>query len=218
MQTYKTILKATQAEIFEKKSQFIAHVAPVESQEAALEFIAAVKKEHYKATHNVFAFRVGLGQVQEKQSDDGEPSGTAGMPILDLLRNLELHNTAVVVTRYFGGILLGTGGLVRAYGRSAREGVEAAGILEMRPYRELIIKAAYTLLGKLQYEILGYGCIIEESIYAEDITLKVLTPLGEEEPFAAKMREITNAKAEISIAEPVYTSWLDGERILPGEK
>lgn len=134
---YKTVAGRVEVEISEKKSRFIATMMPVKTQEEVDGFLGELRKTYWNATHNCFAYQIGERNEIQRFSDDGEPQGTAGKPILDVLKGEELRDTAIVVTRYFGGTLLGTGGLVRAYGRSAKEGVLAAGILEcilMRRY------------------------------------------------------------------------------------
>ena len=128
LKKYKTILAQAEAEIVEKKSRFIATVRPVKTEEEAKAFIEEMKKKYWNATHNVFAYQIGERNELQRFSDDGEPQGTAGMPVLSVLKGEDVKDTAIVVTRYFGGTLLGTGGLVRAYGHSAKEGLLAAGI------------------------------------------------------------------------------------------
>ena len=132
MKEIKIVYEGGEGELIEKKSRFIATVRPVESEEEALDFIAAMKKKYWNATHNCSAFVVGENQELQRCSDDGEPQGTAGRPMLDVLLGEEVHNAAVVVTRYFGGTLLGTGGLVRAYSKSVQEGLRASKIIEKR--------------------------------------------------------------------------------------
>lgn len=210
---YKTVYNRAQAEFIEKKSRFIASVAPVDDAAQADAFIKEIKKQHNKATHNVFAYRCGLHNEAERQSDDGEPSGTAGAPVLELLKKMQLHNTAVVVTRYYGGILLGAGGLIRAYGSAAKEGVLAAGVLEVIPYQQLFIKADYSLLGKLQYEIPLRNGIISNILYQTDVEIEVLVLPQTAQDFITSVTEITNASASISAGSDIPTRWLDGKML-----
>lgn len=208
---YKTVLKETEAEIIEKKSRFIVAVKPVFSLEEAEEFVQSVKKIHYKATHNVFAFRCGERNEVERQSDDGEPQGTAGMPMLEVLRKMDIHNVAVVVTRYFGGIMLGAGGLVRAYGNATKEGILAAGVLENIKYCELKVKADYSFYGKLKYELLNFEAIIADTDFSSDIVMTVLVLPDLFDSLVQKITDIT--AGDVSITDPAerYTRWLDGE-------
>ena len=154
LKKYKTILEEAEGEIVEKKSRFIATVRPVKTEDEARAFIEEMKKKYWNATHNVFAYQIGERNELQRFSDDGEPQGTAGMPVLNVLKGEDVKDTAVVVTRYFGGTLLGTGGLVRAYGKAAKEGLLSAGIVEMVLYRKYVVTAEYTDSGKVQYEIL----------------------------------------------------------------
>ena len=146
----KTVYAGGEGEIVEKKSRFIATVRPVSSEEEAVAFINEMKKKYWDARHNCSAFVIGDRQEISRCSDDGEPAQTAGRPMLDVLLKEEIHNVCVVVTRYFGGTLLGTGGLVRAYGHSAKEGLLAAGIAELVLYRKYSVLAAYSDSGKVQ--------------------------------------------------------------------
>ena len=211
MMDFKTVYKEAKAEVIEKKSRFIASVKPVNTAGEAEAFINTIKKEHYKATHNVFAYCIGSRSEIERQSDDGEPSGTAGLPVLEVLRKMGLTNLAVVVTRYYGGILLGAGGLIRAYGNAAREGVLAAGILEKRLYQQIYIKADYSLLGKLQYEINTHGEMIQDIIYQEDIEIIALVRPGNSETFVKHITELSHAASDIRIGGTIFTEWLDGK-------
>lgn len=154
MKTQKILYKGGEGELIEKKSRFIATTRPVESEEEALAFIAEMKKKYWDATHNCSAFVIGDRQQIQRCSDDGEPQGTAGRPMLDVLLGEDIHNMAVVVTRYFGGTLLGTGGLVRAYSKSVQVGLEASEVIEKRSGFLLKMAADYNGIGKIQY-ILG---------------------------------------------------------------
>ena len=151
---YKTVYKGGEGEIVEKKSRFIATVVPVHSEEEALKFVEAMKKKYWNATHNCYAYVIGENHELQRYSDDGEPGGTAGKPMLDVLIGEEIHNAAIVVTRYFGGTLLGTGGLVRAYSAAAKQGLASSVIITKNPGVKLRLATDYAGLGKIQY-ILG---------------------------------------------------------------
>lgn len=166
---YTTVTGRGLAEIIIKKSRFIAHVAPVTSEEGAWAFIEEIRTQHAEATHNCFAFKAGTVQ---RMSDDGEPSGTAGRPIFDVLDKQGLSDTVIVVTRYFGGTLLGAGGLVRAYSQAAVAGVEAAGIARAIPAVDLRLRLDYALLGKVQYILQQRGALTLQTEYGQEVLVE----------------------------------------------
>ncbi len=194
---YKTIKNRGIAEYEDRKSRFIANVFPVETEEKAIEILNAVKKKYSDARHNVYAYVVRENNIQ-RFSDDGEPSGTAGMPVLDAIRKRGLTDTLVVVTRYFGGTLLGTGGLVHAYGKSASEGIENACPVTRKLCDIFSVTADYTLSGKIEYSLQGSEYIIEDISYTDAVTFTVCVPSGEGERFIKEITEISlgNAKVE----------------------
>ncbi len=201
---YKTVSGEGEAEIVEKKSRFIAHVFPVESESEALEQIEKTKKKYWDARHNCYAYVIGIDGKMQRYSDDGEPGGTAGMPMLEVLLGEEVKNTLVVVTRYFGGTLLGTGGLVRAYSKSTKEGLLAAGIKECVLYRRINITVDYSLSGKIQYEAAQGGHLTEDTVYAENVLFKLLVKTGSADGFAKRITDVTNGRAEIEMLEELY--------------
>ena len=211
LEQYKTVLEQGQQEIVEKKSRFIATVRPVKTEEEAKSFIEEIKKIYWNATHNVFAYQIGERNEIQRFSDDGEPQGTAGMPVLDVLLREDIKNTAIVVTRYFGGTLLGTGGLVRAYGKSAKEGLLKAGIAEVILYKKFQITVSYTDSGKVQYEILQNGYELYDTLYTENVTYIVLVKFGQGDIFLYNMIEITGNRAEIKEDTPFYGAWINGK-------
>lgn len=216
LERYKTIYQGNVGEIIEKKSRFIATVRLVESEEEALAFIEEMRKKYWNATHNCFAYVIGEHREIVRCSDDGEPSGTAGKPMLDVLMGEELYNTAVVVTRYFGGTLLGTGGLVRAYSKAVQEGLAQSQIIEKQYGIILEIGTDYQGLGKIQY-IIGENKIpLLDSQYTDVVTLQVLLPMGEKERFVAELIEGTNGRVQIEEKEELYYGVLDGN-VLMGE-
>ena len=194
MKTQKILYKGGEGELVEKKSRFIATTRPVESEEEALAFIAEMKKKYWDATHNCSAFVIGDRQQIQRCSDDGEPQGTAGRPMLDVLLGEDVHNMAVVVTRYFGGTLLGTGGLVRAYSKSVQVGLEASEVIEKRSGFLLKMAADYNGIGKIQY-ILGKKAIPTiASEYGADVVLEVLVPEEEEKGLKEEITEGTSGR------------------------
>lgn len=201
---YKTIEDYGIAEIVEKRSKFIAHVRPVSSEAEAIEYLNSLKQKYWDARHNVYAYILRENNIM-RYSDDGEPSGTAGVPVLEILKKEELTDIIVVVTRYFGGILLGTGGLVHAYSKAVKAGVEAAGIVNMILCRKVKIKCDYNLSGKIQYEINEFKEAFEGDIkYDECVIQSVYVPVESVERFTKKIIDRTNAKAEIEFGEIEY--------------
>jgi len=200
----KTINNCSEIEIVEKKSRFIANAAPVETEKQALEFIEKIKKKYWNARHNVFAYQIGEKNQIQRCSDDGEPSGTAGKPILDIISGEELKNVVVVVTRYFGGILLGTGGLVRAYSKSAKEAIMQSGIIEKILYKQINVKVDYSISGKVKYETLQQKQIIYNTIYTDKVEFIIYAQEDKADSFIKKIINITNANAEIIKGESFY--------------
>jgi uncharacterized YigZ family protein len=181
----------------EKKSKFISYIAPVYTEQEAVDFVNAIKKKHYDASHNCSAFIVGeTGDIQ-RSSDDGEPSGTAGLPILEVLRKESLTNTAIVVTRYFGGIMLGAGGLIRAYTQGCADAVKAAGIMRLQPYGLYEITIDYNMLSKMQYEMSKKEYLISNIQYLDIVILKMLVIPEQSQAFQEDIIQWTNANALI---------------------
>lgn len=201
LEKYRTVKGSGEALIIEKKSKFIATVYPVKSPEEAEQYMIKIRKKYYDATHNCFAYQIGEHNEFQKSSDDGEPQGTAGKPILDVLKGENVKNVLICVTRYFGGTLLGTGGLVRAYGRAAKEGLLAAEIIEKRRIRLYYVQMPYTLVGKVQYLLNEQGYTIRESIYLEDVTFIIEVLLSEGDHFVKWIHEKTNASVIVRAGE-----------------
>lgn len=208
---YRTVYIGREAEIVEKKSRFIATVKPVKSEEEAIAFIESLKKKYWNATHNCFAYVIGERFQIQRCSDDGEPSGTAGKPMLDVLLGEELHDTAVVVTRYFGGTLLGTGGLVRAYQASAKAGLEASTVITKVHGRRVSIQTDYTGLGKIQYILGQRGITILNSEYTDQVRMEVLLPEAEINMIMAEITECTNGQAVTEMKEECYFAEVAGK-------
>lgn len=198
---YKTIEKRAQAEIIEKKSRFIANVFPIENQEEAETYLAQIRKQYYDARHNCFAYQLGEKNEIQRCSDDGEPQGTAGKPILDVLKGPDIKNTLIIVTRYFGGTLLGTGGLVRAYGKAAKEGIMAAGIIQKVRIQLFELKMSYNLVGKVQYMLNEHNYIIRETQYVEVVSFTVEVEEGKQDEFEAWIIDNTNAEVMVQRGE-----------------
>ena len=210
----KIIYTGGEGEIIEKKSRFIATLRPVQTEADAIAFIGEMKKKYWDARHNCSAFVIGDNQEISRCSDDGEPSQTAGRPMLDVLLKEEIHNTAVVVTRYFGGVLLGTGGLVRAYQKAVQEGLKNSVILDIQPGQKLAIHTDYNGLGKIQY-ILGKAKItVMEVEYTDQVVVYAMVPLELKEPIRKKITEGTNGAAMFEWQESVNFGVLEGEVIV----
>ena len=201
---YQVVEQGGIGEIEEKKSRFIANVSPAGTEEEALAFIEAMKKKYWDARHNCYAYVLGERGELVRFSDDGEPSGTAGKPILEVLLGMEVRNLVVVVTRYFGGTLLGTGGLVRAYTQAAQAGMAASVIRTMRYGALLFITTDYNGIGRIQYLLGMRKIMIEEPEYTDVVTLKVKVPYEEEEALRKEITEATAGMARIKKIDSLY--------------
>ncbi|HET7577923.1 MAG TPA: YigZ family protein [Bacillales bacterium] len=204
LSSYYTVRGFGQYTSFVKKSRFIASVGRVENEEAAQAFIEKIKKEHNNANHNCSAYMIGMHDEIQKASDDGEPSGTAGVPMLEVLKKRELKDTIVVVTRYFGGIKLGAGGLIRAYGGAATEGLDATGIVRCEPMQITKITFDYTWLGKLENELRSAGYTINDTHYLDQAGMDILVPIDQTAPFKEWITNLTNGQAQIEERETRY--------------
>lgn len=195
MRGYLVVESPGNSEIIEKKSRFIAHVFPIESEQQALDYIEKIKKKYWDARHNCFAFVVGKNNEIQRFSDDGEPQGTAGKPILEVLINKNIRNTLIVVTRYFGGTLLGTGGLVRAYGLSAKTGLENAEVKRVCAGIKMDVIADYNSMGKIKYIIGQMGINPDDEQYTEKVTITVTIKDSECQQLKTKITDATGGKA-----------------------
>lgn len=194
MEEYFIVERAGQGEVIEKKSRFIAHVLPVQSEEEALMYIEKIKKEHWDARHNCYAFIIGRNSEIQRFSDDGEPQGTAGKPILEVLVNGNIRNTLIIVTRYFGGTLLGTGGLVHAYGQSAKVGIQNALVMRVCEGVSFDLRCDYNSIGKIKY-IMGQMNISAEEEYGEDVNLHINMKKSDLKNFQNQVVDATSGKA-----------------------
>ena len=206
---YRVVQEGGEGEIVEKKSRFIATVRPVETEEEAVAFINEMKKKYWDARHNCSAFVIGSRQEVTRCSDDGEPAQTAGRPMLDVLLREGITNVAVVVTRYFGGVLLGTGGLVRAYQSATQAGLAASKIIEKRQGKKLIIHTDYNGLGKLQYLFGQQKTAILDTEYAADVVLTILVPVEQKDFLYKEITEQTNGTAQMEWGEDAVYALID---------
>ncbi|NMA34264.1 MAG: YigZ family protein [Clostridiaceae bacterium] len=203
---YLTVSKEAVAETEEKKSRFIATVRPVSSEQEAQDFVSRLKTRYWDATHNVYAYYICTDNIVQKFSDDGEPSGTAGLPVLEAIKKAGVQDVAVVVTRYFGGTLLGASGLVRAYGKSAALGIDAAGIVRKLLCVETRVTTDYSQLGRLQAAIASEGYSVKDTIYTDTVTIDVYVPVDEFDQFSVLITEASNGRAGISAGNRVYVT------------
>lgn len=210
-EAYKALLKGGEGEIVEKKSRFIATTMPVKSEAEALAFIEAMKKKYWDARHNCSAFVIGRNHELKRCSDDGEPSQTAGKPMLEVLLGEDIHNIAVVVTRYFGGTLLGTGGLVRAYTAAVKEGLAGSVIVTKQPGVRLRIRTDYNGVGKLQYICGQMEIPILDTQYTDIVEAELLVPEMLQGALEKKVTEATNGKAIISNEGAVWYGEVEKE-------
>lgn len=212
LEQYTMLSKGAQAELVEKKSRFIATVRPVSTEEEAVAFIEEMRKKYYDARHNCSAFVIGSRGELTRSSDDGEPSGTAGRPMLEVLTGSGIRNIAVVVTRYFGGTLLGTGGLVRAYSGAVKLALAQCETVERRFGVKLRIKTDYNGIGKIQYLLGNKGIAIRDSVYGADVELIVLVPVQEYERLLAELVDVTGGKADLEEIERLYYNETGGQK------
>jgi uncharacterized YigZ family protein len=201
---YRTVNRYGEKEIVIRRSRFIGHAAPVENEEEAWRFVEEIRKRHAQATHNCYAYVAGERDQFQKQSDDGEPSGTAGKPILEVIKRRGLKNVAVVVTRYFGGILLGAGGLVGAYTEAAVAGIDAAGPVIRKLHRTLTIEADYNWYGKIEHELRLKGILIKDTAFTDKVTVVCLPEAGSAERLAADLTNVTQGKCPITLGDSMY--------------
>ena len=204
LDSYINLVKGGEGEIIEKKSRFIGQIEPVTSEEEAYAFIERIKKKHYDARHNCFAFSIGEEMPLLRFSDDGEPQGTAGKPILEVINGSGIHNICIVVTRYFGGTLLGTGGLVRAYTDASKEALKNCETKLMQRIIPVDITTNYTDMGKIQYILNTAKINIVNTDFAEDVKFETELPAGICDKILADITEATGARAIYDIHDEVF--------------
>jgi uncharacterized YigZ family protein len=209
----KILLNEGNSEFIERKSVFIGFAAPVKNEEDANSVISRIKKNNNNATHNCFAYVTGENFDTQRISDDGEPTGTAGMPILNVLKNENISNAVVVVTRYFGGILLGTGGLCRAYSKAARDAVHAANPSEKKSYLMYIVSVEYSLSGRLKNEFKKSGITVQKIEYTSLTEFTVLVP-SENVNFPYQIDDITSAAALVELKKSVFCAEINGQLVI----
>lgn len=206
MHIYKTTAENGTASYEIQKSRFIAYTSHVETEGEARDFVAAIKKKHFDARHNCSAWVLGADSSQQKSNDDGEPGGTAGNPILEAIKQHGLTNVVVVVTRYFGGIKLGAGGLIRAYSHTASLGLEATPCLEVKPFCLMEAEMDYSLLGTVENWIRNEELRTGETAYLDKVTVRLLVEPADCEAISTELTNLTAAQCKITIHQPEYIS------------
>jgi uncharacterized YigZ family protein len=201
---YLTVKQSGEHEINIQRSRFIAHITRVESEQEAQAFIQSIKKLYWDASHNCSAYLIGEHDQIQKANDDGEPSGTAGVPILEVLKKRKLKDTAVVITRYFGGIKLGAGGLIRAYGKATSEGLDATGIVQRKLSQIIHVKIDYTWLGKIEKELRASDYKIKEIHYLDTVEVETYVDESHVQTFMDWMVELTNGQCQLVKGITVY--------------
>ena len=192
---YKTVAREASDEFVEKRSRFIGYVKPVKTEEEAVAFINQKRSEHWDARHNVYAYSLREGNIK-RYSDDGEPSGTAGMPVLDVIVKNEIYDVCVVVTRYFGGVLLGTGGLVRAYSQGSKIALESGGIVLMQSCSLCEVSCSYNRYGKVSSLVMENGATIDDTIYESDVKIKFHIPPEQLSQLNKKLADVTSGEVQ----------------------
>ncbi|WP_026702108.1 YigZ family protein [Salibacterium aidingense] len=201
---YYTVKTSGTHEITINKSRFLAHVKRVTTEDEAQAFIESIKKEHANATHNCSAYLIGEQDDIQKAHDDGEPSRTAGVPMLEVLKKRELKDTCVVVTRYFGGIKLGAGGLIRAYGTAVTEGINAVGVVERSLMKVMSVTLDYTWIGKIENEIRQSSYLLMDTLYEDAVSFHVYVPVEKKDIFTEWMINLTSGQAAIQELKDTY--------------
>jgi len=210
---YREIYDSGKGEIVEKKSRFISETSKIENEGEAMAFVEKARKKYWDAGHHCYAFTVGRNNEICRCSDDKEPSGTAGKPILKVLLREEIHNGVIVVTRYFGGTLLGTGGLTRAYSGAAREGLRNSRLIEINLCQSIKVTTDYSLVGKIQYIAGSAGIPLTGAVYADNVELEFLPKVSGAKNLCEKITEAASGRVRIDAGKPAYAGIIDNEVI-----
>ena len=207
LKAYKTLLKQSEDSFVIHKSRFIGHGCPCETEEEALAFLAEIREKHRDANHNCYAYIIGPNMGVMRYSDDGEPGGTAGMPIIEVMKARGVTNCAVVVTRYFGGILLGAGGLVRAYSQGAAAALNACGVGVMHPTARYLMEIPYPMLSRMDYFLKDQPVLVEDKGYTDVISYTFVIRVADEEGFLARLTDMSEGRVEPLRVEEIYLPW-----------
>ena len=209
LKPYKTLLTRASDEFIINKSRFIGYGAPAASEEEALGFLADVRSAHKDATHNCYAYIIGANMGVMRYSDDGEPGGTAGMPIIEVMKARQITNACVVVVRYFGGVLLGAGGLTRAYSQGAATAINAAGVGEVSPTRRYLMEVPYPMLGRVEYLLKSLPVIVEDKQFSDAIVMTLIVRARDDEAFLSAVTSGTDGRIEPIFMEEMYKAWTE---------
>ena len=207
LKPYKTLMKRASDEFIVNKSRFIGYGCPCETEEEALAFLSEIRAKHKDASHNCYAYIIGANMGIMRYSDDGEPGGTAGMPIIEVMKARGVTNCAVVVTRYFGGVLLGAGGLVRAYSQGAAAAVNACGVGVMHPTARYMVEIPYPMLSRVDYFLNSEPVQVEDKSFGAAVTYTLVVRVADEEGFLARLIDLSEGKLDPLRAEEVYLAW-----------
>ena len=204
---YKTLRRAASDEFIIHKSRFIGYASPAQTEEEALAFLQSIRTKHKDATHNCYAYVIGRNAGVMRYSDDGEPGGTAGLPMMEVLKAQGVVNCCVVVTRYFGGVLLGAGGLVRAYSQGAATALNACGVGVMHPTARYLMEIPYPMLNRMDHFLKGEPVIVEDKGYTDVISYTLIVRCADEEGFLARVTDMSEGRVEPLRVEEMYLPW-----------
>ena len=209
LKPYKTLLTRASDEFIINKSRFIGYGAPAASEEEALGFLADVRSAHKDASHHCYAYIIGANMGVMRYSDDGEPGGTAGMPIIEVMKARQVTNACVVVVRYFGGVLLGAGGLTRAYSQGAATAINAAGVGEVSPTRRYLMEVPYPMLGRVEYLLKSLPVIVEDKQFSDAIVMTLIVRARDDEAFLSAVTSGTDGRIEPIFMEEMLKAWTE---------
>ena len=210
---YRTTFAYGEDEITINKSRFIGYSMPINSEEEALDFIESIQIKHRDATHNVYAYVIGENSNIQRFNDDGEPSGTAGIPVLEVIKKEDLRNVVIVVTRYFGGVKLSGGGLIRAYTKSAKIGLDAGQIIDMTPHTNLLMNIDYTLYGRVENYLMSNDYTVDEVEFEQNVNINLSVETFNLESFINDMTNLTNGLINITVKDNIHIPLKDGKRL-----
>ncbi len=207
LKAYKTLIRQGEDSFIINKSRFIGYGCPCETEDAALAFLAEIRARHRDATHNCYAYIVGANMGVMRYSDDGEPGGTAGMPIIEVMKARGVTNACVVVTRYFGGVLLGAGGLVRAYSQGAAAAINACGVGMMHPTARYLMEIPYPMLGRMEHFLKSEPIIVEDKSYTDVISFTLIVREADEDGFLRRLTDMSEGRVEPLRVEEIMLPW-----------
>ncbi len=209
LKPYRTLMRRDRAEFIVNKSRFIGHGCPCETEEEALAFLAEIRQAHKDANHNCYAYIIGANAGIMRYNDDGEPGGTAGMPISEVMKARQVVNACVVVTRYFGGVLLGAGGLIRAYAEGAKLALDASGVGVMHPTARYVMDVQYPALGRIEHHLKDQPVVVEDKAFGETIMITLIVRCEDEDGLVKGIAEVSEGRVEPLRMEEMYLAWAE---------